>query len=153
MNEPEPIIPPEDIRLGLGDTGFDAHLLAQTSADVMLELPQDGLVGLRKSGGIRFSSRDVIVLRSGWMVQHTHDTALRPRRIRPSMMASLRRLTLRTQLGRYPQQIGRATPDGFSYELAARIDRVVHHVTVHDGSIPPTLEPLIRVLSRMLPER
>ncbi len=165
MSDPKlPAIPPEGIPLGLSGLTADAFDSALTSsnaptptddADIeeLLDLPQNGLVALRKSGGLRFSSRAVTVLRSGWALQQAHIGPLsRPRRVAPSALEALRRLTLRARLGSLPDTIGRGSPDGFAYELAARIGHKVHHVTVDDGSIPPALDPLIRALTRLLPE-
>jgi hypothetical protein len=158
MSDPdEPMIPPEGIRLGLGDlnaAAFDSALTSPVgeTQDDALDLPQNGMVALRKSGGMRFTSRAVTVLRSGWAHQQPHaEPPLRPRRVTPAAMKALRRLTLRARLGSLPSTIGTPSPDAYAYELAARIGRRVHRVTVYDGSIPARLEPLIRALTRLLP--
>jgi hypothetical protein len=160
MSDPEePVIPPEGIALGLSGqnaAAFDTDLHAferDTPTDDRIMVPQNGLVALRKSGGMRFTSRAVIVLRSGWALQQPHDgPSLRPRRVAPAALKALRRLTLRARLGSLPETIGTASPDAYAYELAARIGRQVHRVTVYDGSIPAAVEPLIRALSKLLPE-
>jgi hypothetical protein len=160
MSDPEePAIPSEGIRLGLGGLNadaFDSELTTQPAAPsgVALDLPQNGMVALQKSGGLRFTSRAVIVLRSGWAHQQPHATPRpRPRRVAPAALEALRRLTLRARLGSLPAVIGKPSPDAYAYELAARVGRRVHRVTVYDGSIPPALEPLIRALSRLLPDQ
>ena len=159
MSDPEePIMPPEGISLGLrgGDAAaFDSSLTppAADPADAPLDVPQNGIVALRKSGGKRFTSRAVTVLRSGWAHQQPHaGPPPRPRRVTPAATEALRRLTLRARLGALPDTIGTPSPDAYAYELAARIGRRVHRVTVYDGSIPARLEPLIRALSRLLPD-
>lgn len=159
MSDPEePIMPPEGISLGLSGrdpTGFDSSLTPSADpADAPLDLPQNGMVALRKSGGMRFTSRAVTVLRSGWAHQQPHaEPPPRPRRVTPAATEALRRLALRARLGALPDTVGTPSPDAYAYELATRIGRRVHRVTVYDGSIPARLEPLIRALSRLLPER
>ena len=161
MSDPEeqhepPSLPTGGFSLGgLGAAGFD-HSLSDdpyaptpTPDDEALALPHAALVAFRKSGGMRFSSRGVLVSRTGW-VEPLEGTAGRKRRITDEALSTLERLLLQSGLTRVSHRKRKATPDGYSYEIAARVGGKLRQVTL-DDPVPEAQERLVRVLQRLLP--
>jgi hypothetical protein len=127
-----------------------------------LDLPEDALVGMRRSGGFRFTSKSVVIYRDGRVI--TEGTGYGTARQAPSRILSDEEFAeLYRALDRVrgqgsevgtdsfpgsPATIGRQNPDGYAYEIAARIGTDTYAVEVFDGSIPEQLAPLIKILSR-----
>ena len=137
---------------GLRAGGFDTSLggAPQQHQGEGLPLSRGALVAFRKSGGLRFSSRGIVVLRSGW-VEPLPGTEGRRRHITPEALAVLERLILTSGLTRVSHRKGRATPDGYSYEIAAHVGGRPRHVEL-DDPVPDEQERLVRVLNRLLPQ-
>lgn len=145
-------LPPGGLSLGgLGAGSFDTTLGGPGQAGAGLTLGRGDLVAFRKSGGLRFSSRGVVVTRGGW-VEPLDGAPGRRRHLTPAALAVLERLLLRSGLTRAPRAAGGATRDGFAYEIAARVGGAVRAVELSDP-VPAEQERLVRVLSRLLPER
>lgn len=145
-------LPPGGLPLGgLAAGGFDSSLGGDEAAPAggPLELPRGALVAFRKSGGLRFSSRGVVVTRGGW-VEPMAGTAGRRRHITPEALAVLERLILRSGLTRVGQGPAPATRDGFAYEIAAHVAGRARSVELHDP-VPEGQERLVQVLTRLLP--
>ncbi len=138
---------------GLREGEFDTTLggsagQEQPTAEA-LPLPRSALLAFRKSGGLRFSSRGIVVLRSGW-VEPLPGTEGRRRHITPEALAVLERLLLTSGLTRVSQQQRQPTPDGYSYEIAAHLGGRPRYVELYDP-VPAEQERLVRVLNRLLP--
>ena len=118
--------------------------------DDQLALPRGGLVALRKSGGLRFSSRGCVVFRNGWVVPLA-GTAGNPHRITDVACTELEALLQRSGMSRSLRK-ARATPDGYAYELTARYAGRTRYAEAMDGAIPPALGELIEALQRVLAE-
>lgn len=148
--EEQPGPPPSGFALGgLGAGEHDTSLSPPPPAAADLPLPRDALLAFRKSGGLRFSSRAIVVYRNGWVVPADGGRG-RPRHLGVAALAKLARQALRSGLARHTPAGARQPPDGSAYEIAARIGSRVRRAEVMDGSIPPDLAPLIRALSRLL---
>jgi hypothetical protein len=108
-------LPPDGLSLGgLGADDVDRTLGTGDVAppdDEALALPRGALVAFRKSGGLRFSSRGIVVRQSGW-VEPMEGTPGRKRRITAEALATLERLLLQSGLTRVSHRKGRATRDG-----------------------------------------
>jgi hypothetical protein len=143
-------LPPGGLSLGgLGAGEFDSSLGgAGGPADEGLALPRGALVAFRKSGGLRFTSRGVVVTRAGW-VEPLPGTEGRRRRIAPDALAALERLLLRSGLTRV-EQAAPATRDGYSYEIAAHLAGRERVVELSDP-VPAEQARLVRALTRLLP--
>jgi hypothetical protein len=120
-----------------------------------LVLPRGAWIAMRKSGGFKFSSREIVVYRDGRVVEQSSGTARRPRaaatrQLTDAQLAELGRLLERANLAALPAVVGRQSPDAFAYELAARIGRRTKTVEVFEGSIPESLAPLIRRLRQLM---
>jgi len=115
----------------------------------MLRLPRGGLVAMRRSGGFKFRSREVVVYSDGrvnydngesgprtvWTMSDTELTALHSR-LDQADLANL-------------PAAGHQNPDAFAYEIVARPARRVYAAEVFQGSIPASLAPLIAQLNRL----
>jgi hypothetical protein len=113
-----------------------------------LALPRGALVAMRRSGGFKFRSREVVVYRDGRV--NYDDGEGSPRTVwtlSDAEMAELRRVLEAADLSRLPSA-GRQNPDAFAYEIVARPRRRVYSVEAFQGSIPATLAPLIEMLNR-----
>jgi len=136
---------------------------APAKPDEPLRLPKGAFVAMRKSGGLRFSSRLLIVLRDGRIVRSVEAGAVdaegdrrskarrRPSRLTREQISQLRITLARSDLDRV-RQSGRAAqnPDAYAYEIVARVGRKVQSVELLDGSIPEALQPLVRGLNGYL---
>lgn len=121
-----------------------------------LRLPRGAFVGLRKSGGLKFSTREVVVYPDGRVaydargVPQKEYTRLR-RALNDGQTMSLRKLLDQTNFWK-TEGGGRQNPDAFAYEIAARLGQRSNEIEVFDGSIPESLRPLIELLTKLLPE-
>jgi hypothetical protein len=136
---------------------------APAKPDEPLRLPKGALVAMRKSGGLRFSSRLLIVLRDGRIVRSVEAGAVdaeddrqskarrRSSRLTREQLSQLRITLARSGLDQ-ARQSGRAAqnPDAYAYEIVARVGRKVQSVELLDGSIPEALQPLVRELNGYL---
>jgi hypothetical protein len=129
-----------------------------------LALPEDALVAMRRSGGLRFTSKNVVIYRDGRVITDGtgYGTARQSpaKRLDDEEFAELYR-ALDTAWGQgsegetesfpgQPPTSGRQNPDGYAYELAARLGTHTYAAEVFDGSIPEQLAQLIKVLSRYM---
>lgn len=134
----------------------------EASDEDKLTLPEDALVAMRRSGGFRFTSKSVVIYRDGRITTegtgYGAASQAPARRLSDEEFAELYR-ALDTARGQgsevetdsVPSQrftSGRANPDGYAYEIAARVGTDTYSVEAFDGSIPEQLSPLIKVLSR-----
>lgn len=145
-------IPLSGISLGLGG-GFDASLSADAAPAPPPEepplLPRGGLVALRKSGGLRFTSRSVVVYRSGRaLIDGGPDAAPRERRLSADELERLKGLILRARLARH-KPAGSQPADGYAYEIAARVSKRLRSVEVYDGAMPEAIRELVEALSAL----
>lgn len=130
----------------------------QAASEAPLTLPKGALVVMRKSGGLHFISRQVVVRTDGRIVRThdaatpTHKEAKRSNRLSRDELARLRLMLAKSNLAQVAGRVGKATqnPDAYAYEIVARVGRKVQAAEVFDGSIPPELEPLIRRLNSYL---
>jgi hypothetical protein len=161
---------PRDTRLG-GDAAppriaGDAQPTSQAPArnqaarpserEEALALPEGAWLAMRKSGGLLFSSREVVVYGDGRVAgsaigggRPERDSP--PRRLAAAQLAALRRAVEQIDFGRLPAVAGRQGRDAFVYELVARSGRATHAVEVFEGAIPEQLAPLVEQLNRLLP--
>jgi hypothetical protein len=114
-----------------------------------LRLPRGALVAMRRSGGFKFRSREVVVYRDGRV--NYDDGESGPRTVwtlGDAEMAELRRVLNQANLAKLPTA-GRQNPDAFAYEIIARPTRRVYAAEAFQGSLPAALAPLIQQLNRL----
>lgn len=120
-----------------------------------LKLPRGAFIGLRKSGGMNFSTREVVVYPDGRVaydargVPQKEYTRLR-RVMNDGQIISLRKLLDQTNFWK-AESTGKQNPDAFAYEIAAHLNLRSHEIEVHDGSVPENLKPLLERLVKLLP--
>lgn len=117
-----------------------------------LPLPEGGLVALRRSGGIRFTSRSVTVYVNGQVATGGDTTPISTkhapaRKLDDEELAHLYRALEQANFEHLPATSGKQNPDGYAYEIAARIGPANYTIEVFDGSIPSRLAPLIQLLT------
>ena len=120
-----------------------------------LLLPRGAWIAMRKSGGFKFSSREVVVYRDGRVTDTSSGVGKRTgtratRKLTDAQLAELDRLLEQANFAELPATTGRQNPDAFAYEIAARIGRRTKTVEVFEGSIPKSLAPLIRQLRQLM---
>jgi hypothetical protein len=136
----------------LAGATVDASLSAPS--DVQLALPKGALIAMRKSGGLRFTSRTVVVHRDG---QVSAQSSTRSRNLRPparlskTQLSALKRTVAKSMNAAPPKSLGQQNPDAYAYEIVARVGRRVVATEVFDGSIPAEMAGLIKELSQHLP--
>jgi len=114
-----------------------------------LRLPRGALVAMRRSGGFKFRSREVVVYRDGRV--NYDDGESGPRTVwtlGDAELAELRRTLDQVGFAQLPT-LGRQNPDAFAYEIVARPARRVYSAEAFQGSIPVSLAPLIQQLNRL----
>jgi hypothetical protein len=132
----------------------DAPPAGQPPSDAPLALPRGALIAMRRSGGMRFSSHELVVYRSGKLTyrQSAPELVEQTQHLSLSQLVELHHALKQSRLTRLPATIGRHSPDTFAYEIVARVGRVVKAVEVFEGSIPAELAPLIRELRSLTPQ-
>jgi hypothetical protein len=124
--------------------------LEGTQAD-RLTLPRGALVAMRRSGGFKFRSREVVAYRDGRV--NYDDGEQGPHTIwtlGDAEMAELRRALEQANLPRLAPTTGRQNPDAFAYEIVGRPSRRAYAAEVFQGSVPDAVKPLIQQLSRFM---
>jgi hypothetical protein len=122
----------------------------------VLRLPKGAFLAFRKSGGLHFSSRAVVIYPDGRVafdargVPQKEYNRLR-RAFNDGQMLSLRKLLDQTNFWK-TESAGQQNPDAFAYEIAARIGQRANEVEVFDGSVPENLTPLLERLTPLLNE-
>lgn len=114
------------------------------------------LVAMRKSGGLHFSWRLVVVHQDGRIIYKSNTigapaAAQVVGRLNDAQQAELQRLIAGTAFAARPLPGGPQNPDAFAYEIIAwQGDRQVF-AEVLDGRIPATFVPLIARLNQLIP--
>ena len=120
-------------------------------------LPRGGLVVMRRSGGLKFSSREIVVYRDGRVVHRRHDDGVTiykgsAQRLTDEQLALAQQLVAQAQFPRFGGFGGRQPPDALAYEIVARVGRRLRMAEVFQGTIPESLAPLIAWLNRLMAE-
>jgi len=135
----------------LSDGPRDDRLQAD---DDRLKLQRKAFIAFRQSGGLRFSTREVIVYNDGRVItrrQGKLGAGEGSQRITPDEVAELKKMIEQSGLVGLPRSIGSQSPDGYAYELIARVSRKSKAIEFFDGSIPAEVQPLLAQLkSRMM---
>lgn len=142
-----------DETLGIISDGPRGERLNAT--DDRLKLPRGALIALRQSGGLRFSTREVIVYNDGRVIsrhQGKLDASEGSRRITLNEVSQLKEMIKQSGLFGLPgfASIGRQSPDGYAYELIARVGRKSKAIEFFDGSIPPEARSLLARLNTIM---
>src|SRR5436190_5052243 len=124
--------------------GAGSHQKQTAQNDVgALQLPKDALIAMRKSGGLKFSTQQVVIFKDGRVVSSSRPAA-EPRVLTDAQLAELYRTLDSLDFSQFTSTSGQQNPDAYAYEMAVRTGRTTQQVGVLDGSIPEPLAPLIR---------
>jgi hypothetical protein len=119
-----------------------------------LQLPKGALIAFRKSGGLKFSSREIVIYPDGRVSYGGSDLpkqAGTPQKLGGAQIAELRRMLDQSGFLRLMLAGGPQPPDSYAYEIVAQIDAKSNYVEVFDGRIPESLMPLIQRLVKLIP--
>ncbi len=119
-----------------------------------LKLPKGALVAMRKSGGLRFISRTVVIHRDGQVTQRSSARSRNvnpPARLGKEQLSALKRSVAKSMSSGSAKSVGRQNPDAYAYEIVARVGRKVISTEAFDGSMPPALAGLVKELNGYLP--
>lgn len=124
-------------------------------ANEPLTRPRGALVAMRKSGGIRFSWRLVVVHQDGRVIYKSNQIGAPPAaqvigQLQSDQLAELRGAIVQADFASPPAG-ARQNPDAFAYEIIARVGRRNRATEAFEGSIPAGLRPLIRQLNALMP--
>lgn len=122
-----------------------------------LRLPQGALIAYRKSGGFKFSSREIVIYPDGRVSFGGPDLskeayARAARKLNDGQIARLRKTLDQVGFFRTPSAPGSQPPDSIAYEIIARVANRSNYVEVFDGSIPDSLMPLLHQLNALMPK-
>ncbi len=158
-----PLLAAEDNAAPLGTLSAQAEASDGSALEIAaapqaepLRLPKGAFLVFRKSGGLRFSSREVLLYPDGRVAYDARGVPQKEynrlrRALNDGQMLSLRKLLDATNFWR-AESIGQQNPDAFAYELAARIGQRSNQIEVFDGNVPENLKPLIERLTPLLAE-
>jgi hypothetical protein len=125
-------------------------------ADDRLKLPRGAFIAFQQSGGLRFSTRGLIVYRDGRVITRSQGklgAKADVRRITLEEVTNLQAAITHSGLEELSGSIGQPNPDGYAYELIARMGRKSQVVNFFDGSIPAEVKPLLKVLKQLFSEQ
>ena len=122
-----------------------------------VQLPLGAFIAFRKSGGLKFSSREIVLYPDGRVSFGGADLskevyARATRQLNNGQIFDLRKLLDRANFFRLPSATGNQPPDSYAYEIVARLGSRSNFVEVFDGGIPDALKPLIDKLSALMPK-
>lgn len=134
------------------DLGGEEAAPTPPAADDALRLPRGGLVALRRSGGLRFTVREVVVYGDGRIATDGNRPPRRAARcLSEAEMGEVWTALAASELRSQTPVQGQQRPDAYAYELVARLGGRTYATEAFDGSIPAPLAPLIALLLRLRP--
>ena len=121
-----------------------------------LEMPRGAMLVMRVSGGIRFTTQEMVVYPDGRVTLGAGDTAKESYNRAQRSMADAHVVRLRRMLDKSgffdpPPAKGNQSPDGYAYEIVARVGSKHNHLEVFTGTMPPGIQPLVDFLMKWLP--
>lgn len=118
-----------------------------------LQLPKGALIAFRRSGGLKFDSREIVIFADGRTALSGTDLPKptgAPQKLNNAQIAELRQLLEQVGFLRLKSAGGQQPPDSYAYEIIAQVDNKSNYVEVFDGKIPEALMPLIQRLAKLL---
>jgi hypothetical protein len=124
--------------------------------DAPLLLPKNALVIMRASGGLKFTSNEVVVFEDGSVTtRNALDDKAQPaaaKALTNAQLNKIRDLLTPDTFANAPKTAPAQKPDRYAYELAARIGRATKRAEVADGSMPDEIKKLVAELKKLLPK-
>lgn len=121
-----------------------------------LGLPKGAFIAFRKSGGLKFSTSEMLLYPDGHITyggaELSRDARTRSsRRLNDAQIMRLRRLLDQSGFfGMKPAEASQS-PDTFAYEVAARVGSKHNAIELFTGTIPEAMQALIEQLEKLLP--
>jgi hypothetical protein len=116
-----------------------------------LELPRGALIAFRKSGGIKFLSREIAIYPDGRAsLSGTDLPKPTAKTLTAAQITEIRQML--SQAGFFGLMLagGHQPPDSYAYEIIAQGDAKPNYVEVFDGGIPVSLVQLIKSLTILI---
>ncbi|MBI5878597.1 MAG: hypothetical protein HZB53_13190 [Chloroflexi bacterium] len=129
---------------------------AGASAPKALELPRGALLVMRVSGGLRFTTQEMVVYPDGRVTPGADDTVKTVFNRTQRSMADAHIVRLRKlldQSGFFKSQPPKVepSPDGYAYEIVSRIGPKHNHIEVFTGTMPDGVQTLVDYLMKWMP--
>jgi hypothetical protein len=124
--------------------------------DDPLTLPRGAVIAFQQSGGLRFSTRSLVVYRDGRVIRQRQgklEAKGDVQHITLEEVANLQETIAHSGLEKLSGSIGQPSPDGYAYELIARVGRKSRAFEFFDGSIPVEVKPLLKRLKQLFSEQ
>lgn len=121
-----------------------------------LEMPRGAMLVMRVSGGLRFTTQEMVIYPDGRVTAGAGDTAKESYNRAQRSMADAHVVRLRRMLDTSgffdpaPAK-GEQSPDGYAYEILARVGSKHNHIEVFTGTMPPGIQSLVDFLMKWLP--
>lgn len=143
---------PQVSRQALAPTGDIGVPPTTPIEDDALVLPSGALLALRRSGGLLFESRAIVVYADGRLTTSTvgggHAPRTGARALPAAQLARLRRTLAAIDFARLSDvPVGHPRPDAHAYEIAVRAGPAILSLEVFEGVVPPPLAPLLTLLN------
>lgn len=121
-----------------------------------LGLPKGGFIAFRKSGGLKFSSSEMLLYPDGHITyggaELSRDARTRSsRRLNDAQIMRLRRLLDQSGFFGMKPAAASQSPDTYAYEVAARVGSKHNALELFTGTIPDSMQALIEQLEKLLP--
>lgn len=133
----------------------DAGQPAPAASNDTLARPRGALIAMRKSGGLFFTWRLLVVHQDGRLIYKSNeiDSPEKARVIgalEAPQLTELQQLIAQTDFNARAYG-ARQNPDAYAYEIIARVGRKNKYAEVFEGSVPAALKPLLARLNGLLP--
>ncbi|KPV53590.1 hypothetical protein SE17_08775 [Kouleothrix aurantiaca] len=137
------------------DTSHRKKTPAPAAPAESLARPRGALVAMRKSGGLRFTWRLLVVHQDGRLIYKSNEIGAPEKARVIGTIDAAQKAALDAALAATTFEAraygGRQNPDAFAYEIIARVGEDNHYAEAIQGSIPAALQPLITQLNALLP--
>lgn len=137
------------------DTSHRKKTPAPAAPAESLARPRGALVAMRKSGGLRFTWRLLVVHQDGRLIYKSNEIGAPEKARVIGTLDAAQKAALDAALAATTFEAraygGRQNPDAFAYEIIARVGEDNHYAEAFQGSIPAALQPLITQLNALLP--
>lgn len=121
-----------------------------------LELPRGAMLTMRVSGGIRFTTQDMVIYPDGRVTHGGGDTGRTvyqraSRVLNDAQIVKLRRMLDQSGFFRMKPPKGEQSQDSYAYEIVARVGTKHNRIEVFTGTMPEPLNSLIEQLMKWMP--
>jgi len=121
-----------------------------------LELPRGAMLAMRVSGGIRFTTQEMVIYPDGRVTAGAGDTAKAvynraQRSMADAYVVKLRKLLDQSGFFTSKPTESQPSPDGYAYEILSRIGAKHNRIEVFTGTMPGGIQSLVDYLMKWMP--